>query len=100
MVALSARSGVGRCTLAGVALSSVVQLPTPLVTTTSSLSHALLVVAVFFIGAELRRTTLAKVRGRALIFALSLWIGVVGTTLAAVTLLGTWFLLRRSMARA
>lgn len=73
--------------LAGVALSSVVQLPTVLMTTTSSLSHALLVVAVFFIGTELRRTTLVKVRGRALIFALSLWIGVVGTTLAAVTLL-------------
>ncbi len=73
--------------LAGVVLSSVVQLPTVLMTTTNSLSHALLVVAVFFIGAELRRTTLAKVRGRALVFALSLWIGVVGTTLAAVTLL-------------
>jgi hypothetical protein len=44
----------------------------------------LFVVALFFIGTELQRATLEKFRGRAMVFAVGLWMVVVCATLAAV----------------
>jgi len=66
---------------------SVFPLPTVLVGAASMLSKALLVVALFFVGTELTRTTLRGIRGRVAWQALFLWLIVAPVSLSVVLLL-------------
>ncbi len=70
--------------LLAAASTSVLPLPAPLVSAASVLSKALLVLALFFIGTELTRATLRKIRGRIVWQALLLWLMVAPLSLLAV----------------
>lgn len=65
-------------------VNSLLPMPQVVVHGASWLSHAFFVVALFLVGAQLRRATLEKVRGRALAYAAGLWLVVIGASLAAV----------------
>lgn len=64
-----------------------ISLPGILLASTTWLSRALLVIALFLIGTEISRTTLRALRGRILVQALILWILVVPITMIGVL---TW----------
>jgi len=70
-------------------VTSVTALPAPLLTGASTLSKALLVAALFFIGTEITRSTLRKIHGRVVWQAVALWLIVVPLTLLAVRFLAT-----------
>ena len=65
--------------------SSTLGLPATLLTPLKWLSAALLVIALFFIGTDIDRTTLRQIQGKALVQALLLWLAVVPLTLFIIT---------------
>ena len=62
---------------------SLLQPPVEIVAHAKSVSHFLLIVALFCIGMEIRRTTIASMNGRAVWLSISLWLIVVPVTLFA-----------------
>lgn len=69
-------------------LGSVVGLPVAVVGIIGATSKALLTGALFFVGTEITRTTLAEIRGRVVWQALLLWALVIPATLTAARILG------------
>ena len=70
--------------VAAAALGSVWRMPAVVPETAGTLSRWLLVVALLLVGTELTRTTVRRIRGRALLLALLLWALAAPATLAAV----------------
>ena len=62
---------------------SLLQPPAEIVAHARSVSHFLLIVALFCIGMEIRRTTIASLNGRAIWMSISLWLMVLPLTLLA-----------------
>ena len=62
------------------AVGSIIDLPALLVSSTGTISKALLVAALFLVGNQLTRETLSNIRGRVLIHAVVLWLIVVPLT--------------------
>ena len=73
--------------IAAALASSMFELPAGMIDLAGTTSYALIIVALFFVGSELRRATLMRMRGGELLFACTLWLTVVAVTLAAVLLL-------------
>lgn len=74
--------------VAAAAVATLVDLPQVLVQSAGAFSKGLLVCALFLVGTELSRQTLAGIRGRVLWQALLLWAIVVPLTLTAIVSLG------------
>ena len=70
--------------LAASIASSVLPLPDWLVHLAARTSKILLVVALFFVGTDIRLDTLGRMRGRVLVHALALWAAAATATLLAV----------------
>ncbi len=70
--------------LAATAANSFLAFPPIIEETASQLSKALLVLALFFVGTDLTRDTMQKLRGRVLWLAIGLWALVIPGTLLAV----------------
>ena len=70
--------------VAAVIIGSVLPIPPALTALAGKLSKALLVAALFFVGLQLTRATIAGIRGRVLWQALLLWGCVVPVTLVAI----------------
>ena len=69
-------------------VATLLEIPAELVAIAGQLSKGLLVAALFFVGTEMSRATVASIRGRVLIHALVLWGLALGGTLAAVRFAG------------
>ncbi|MDE0453294.1 MAG: putative sulfate exporter family transporter [Gammaproteobacteria bacterium] len=66
---------------------SLLQPPVEIVAQTKAVSHFLLIVALYCIGMEIRRTTIASLNGRAIWLSVTLWLILLPVTLfAALTL--------------
>ncbi len=70
--------------VAAAGLGSLLGLPAAVTGAAGTLSKWLLVTALFLVGTELTRSTVRRIRGRALWLALGLWLIAVPVTLAAV----------------
>jgi uncharacterized integral membrane protein (TIGR00698 family) len=70
--------------IAAAALGSVVPLPAVLVAGASVLSKGLLVAALFFVGTELTRSTIAEIHGRVAWQAILLWLTVAPLSLLVI----------------
>ncbi len=70
--------------IAASVLGSVLPMPPVVPELASTLCQALLVIALFLVGAEIKRSTLKKLRGKMLWQALALWAMVAPVTLLAV----------------
>ncbi len=62
---------------------SLLQPPIEIIAQTKAMSHFLLIVALFCIGMEIRRSTIAALNGRAVWLSVSLWLILLPVTLAA-----------------
>lgn len=70
--------------LAASVAASVVPIPEPAIAGAGRVSKGLLVIALFFIGTEIRAETLQRMRGRVLAHAVVLWLAAASASLAAV----------------
>jgi uncharacterized membrane protein YadS len=70
--------------VAASAFGSIVTLPEVVLSAVGMLSKSLLVVALFLVGAELSRETLAQIPGRTVLHAVLLWAIVVPVSCFAV----------------
>ena len=87
MARASARVRVPGFILAFLAASvagSLISLPDSVTRTAGTLSKACLVGALFFVGTEITRGTVAALRGKVVVHALVLWMIAIGATLGAV----------------
>ncbi len=73
--------------VAAAVLGSLLPIPAQATAVAGALSKGLLVAALFFVGLQLSRATMASIRGRVLYQALLLWAMVVPGTLAVIMLL-------------
>ena len=72
--------------MAASAIGSVLEPPVALTSGVKAASHFLLVAALFGIGMEIRRTTMASLNGRAILLGIVLWLLVLPITwLAAMS---------------
>jgi uncharacterized integral membrane protein (TIGR00698 family) len=63
---------------------SLISLPEVVISSAGTLSKVCLVGALFFVGTEITRGTVAALRGKVVIHALGLWLLAIGATLSAV----------------
>ena len=66
------------------AVATFIDLPAIVTSTATTVSKALLVGALFFVGTEMTRATVAAIRGRILVHAVGLWLVAIAGTLTAV----------------
>ena len=75
-----------RCSSLRLWLEVWLQPPVEIVAHAKALSRFLLIVALFGIGMEIRRSTIASLNGRAVWLSVSLWLILLPVTLAAALL--------------
>ena len=73
--------------VAAAGLGGILNLPQVATQTAGVLSKALLVCALFLVGTELTRETVARIRGKVLVHAVLLWALVIPTTLTMIVVL-------------